>query len=46
MRLHCLDVQSKGEDDATPLHYIAKYKKRKAVEASGGDDGVSQAKLI
>jgi len=35
------DVQSKGEDDATPLHYIAKYKKRKAVEASAGDDGVN-----
>jgi len=29
----------KGEDDATPLHFIAKYKKKKAVTA-GGDDEV------
>ena len=33
-----LDVQPKGEDDATPLHFIAKYKKKKAVEAQSGND--------
>ncbi|CAK8698608.1 transient receptor potential cation channel subfamily A member 1-like isoform X2 [Clavelina lepadiformis] len=32
------NVQPKGEDDATPLHFIAKYKKKKAVEAQSGND--------
>ena len=34
-----LDVQIKGEDDITPLHFIAKYKKKRHTD--GAEEDVS-----
>uniref|UniRef100_H2Y8X8 Ion transport domain-containing protein n=1 Tax=Ciona savignyi TaxID=51511 RepID=H2Y8X8_CIOSA len=36
-------VQIKGEDDATPLHFIAKYKKKRATDSSWNYDDVSES---